>query len=275
MPEELRVVSTARWLAQELAAQEHIRVSADLGLWLPEDTTRTAWWCPTLFAARLAASEVRPNFRMTGAVEATHLPNAEFLGRRMSLVPAGELRGGDPWFIKPADAKIPALSAQVTTPDEFRNQVALAGFGDDLPVIISDVVEFLEEYRAYVLDDEVVATSAYLYAGETWDAWDSDELPPVDEAARFAQDAAAALAGHVPAGYTLDVGRMSSGNWSVIETNPAWSSGPYWASLHRPDRVVATILASQAPGADRGLPLRVPTACPPRPIPSAGFTSNR
>ena len=53
---ELRVVTMAAWLARDLATGTDMPVAHDLGLDVPADTTRTAWWAPHQHIARLAVT---------------------------------------------------------------------------------------------------------------------------------------------------------------------------------------------------------------------------
>lgn len=263
----LRVVSTASWLSRELSNQDVIEVVDDMGFWLPDDAEQFAWWCPTKYAARLAASGVPLGLRMTGNLEAQGGFAPEVMGRRISVTTADELRGSDEWFIKPLDAKIPSLPATVSTPDNYRETVLAAGFDLGLPVIVSDVVELVSEYRCHIADGRVLACSAYLVEGSTWDAWDEADLPPTAEARAYAQDVVDSARSAFPAGYTLDIGFTAAGRWTVVETNPAWSSGPYWSSLLAPEEVVTSILASQRPGDEGGTGLYVPAVHPAQPLP--------
>lgn len=258
MFDTLLVVTPARWLADDLtagAAANQVRVIHDYGLDAPADVDHIAWWCPGTFAARLHATGIRPAFTSPIPATITGLPR-ELLGRRMQVVPledvlqaARALPGRV--FLKAADTKIPGLPASVHPVDEvpaFQTACYDHGMGPDSPVILAEEVTFWQEHRIWVHQDTPVASSAYLVGGVTWDAMNPVELPPAREAMVFARTVTAELAGHVPGGYVLDVGQLADGAWAVVETNPAWSSNPYWATERDADGVVATILAAQHPG---------------------------
>lgn len=253
--ETLHVVTPARWLADDLAAgaaASQVRVHHDLGLDVPADTRRLAWWCPGTFAARLNATRIRPPFASPDPATVAQLPG-ELLGRHVQVVPLQLLLPaaravGQRVFLKPADTKIAGLPATVMPIDAvpaFQDACYDRGMGPTSPVLVASEVTFRQERRIWVHHDEPVASSVYLIDGVTWDAMDSGALPTSREALAFARQVTAELAGHVPAGYVLDVGQLIDGSWVVVETNPAWSSNPYWATEQDADGVVATILAAQ------------------------------
>ena len=140
-------------------------------------------------------------------------------------------------------------------PKEFRGFVGAAETAGLFPgshVVLSEVVEFTAEYRCFIAPGThgaptVVAASAYLVDGQTWDAWESPaEAPDPAEAAVFAQRVARTVV--APPGYVLDVGRLADGTWVVVEANASWSSNPYHCD---PAGVVASILAAQDPNGDQ------------------------
>lgn len=270
MTQRLRVVTPAAWLAADLAAGTPSRrvwtdadlddrqspcglaVVHDLGLWAPPPAAEAVWWMPGAHAARLNASGVHPPLSSPGP-RALLAFSAKHLRRRVSVMTLLEATSADerpgPVFAKVADTKVAGLPAQVHPHlADFTTAARAAGLEPGTAVIVSDVVDYAAEYRVFVLDGAAVAASAYLMDGATWDAWAPPDLPDTSRARAFATEALAAATSPLPAAFVLDVGVDRDGRWSVIETNPAWSSNPYWATEHDAAAVVATIAASQHPG---------------------------
>ena len=262
---ELRVVTTAGWVARDLAGGTPLPVVHDLGLDVPPVTTWTAWWAGHRFIARLAATPgvTRPDLWSPGPGWVTTV-DPTWLGRRVWAGPLADVATSDLWdaplvsgvtvFAKPAEVKVDRLPARgYGTPTGFIGDAERAGLEPSSPVVLSGVVVFTEEYRCFIAPDpatgrpRVVAASAYLVDGRTWDSWEAPDLAPdPTEAVTFAQAVADETAG--PPGYVLDVGRLVDGTWAVVEPNASWSSNPYHCD---PTGVVASILAAQDPAGDR------------------------
>lgn len=243
------MVSFARWFVHELAVGGSalgVEVVGDDGLDIDPDAADCAWWCPGRHAGRLAASGIDHRFATPGPGFLARLDPA-LVGREVWCGPLADLPAwaGDR-FAKPADVKIPALPAGVFAGDaRFRRAAASAGLGLASQVIVSQVVELVAEWRFWVLAGVPVAASPYLECGVTWDGLEDRTVP--QDAWAFAVRAAAGATG-VPRGWVVDVAADRGGRLMVVEANPAWSSGCYWAAARFPAQVVATILASQGPG---------------------------
>jgi hypothetical protein len=129
-------------------------------------------------------------------------------------------------FVKPADDK--AFRPQV-----FANGAAIHAnelYEPHLPVLISEPVNFELEYRFFVLEKSVQTFSLYCRSGEVVEysesyTMDSDPFGP--QVLRFAETIISDPRIYLPPAVVLDVGRLSSGDWAVIECNPAWGSGIY------------------------------------------------
>lgn len=127
-------------------------------------------------------------------------------------------------FIKPADYKY--FSAGVYEPGE-----TIPGFQSlypDDPLLISDVVEFVDEYRLFVLDNQVITASTYMlnkeFVGDR-----SQGLALNEKSIRFAERVIQHIKDRMPKSYVLDIGKLSTGEYAVIEFNPSWGSGIYGA----------------------------------------------
>ena len=129
-------------------------------------------------------------------------------------------------FIKPADCTHKAFDAAVW--EEGKYVLCSDQLSRDTPVLVSEPVSWEVEYRAIVLEREVVAFSPYIRGG--WLAKDQNGLWPYpeNEAAEALSLWGNLLADHsiaLPPVFTLDVGKIEDRGWAVIEFNPVWCSG--------------------------------------------------
>ena len=140
--------------------------------------------------------------------------------RSIELMPLRKARKLEqPAFVKPPNDK--SFPAQVYAPGELQEWL-----NDDMTVLVSDPVEFTSEYRCFVLDREVRASSIYMRDGELCDfesASDSERRG----LAEFAQCVLDDDSVQLPRACVLDVGPMTDLGWGVIELNAAWGSGIY------------------------------------------------
>lgn len=253
---ELRVVTSARWLAEDLASVGVLPVRHDLGIDLRSTSPTTAWWAPMHFAARMFATTGHNPFRAPGPRWTADLDRT-WTGRTVVVTTAGALEAAagcapllehEPVHVKPAEVKVSSLTAHVVAhPGAARAAVADSRLHPDTPVQLSQVIDPVAEYRMFVLDGEVVAASAYLVDGVTWDGWGETDAPHAGEAQRFATDVLSdprTTAGG-PRAFVMDVARTGDGRWVVLEANPAWCSNPYHADRRG---VVAAVLAAQGDG---------------------------
>lgn len=248
----LRVVTSASWLVRDLASAEVLPVVGDLGLDIGMDTDRTAWWCPGMFAARLAASGALVSFVGPTAPWQASFPR-KFTGRQIAATDVGALRrdlegasgydGGV--FAKVADVKLPAVpAAWRENLGMFLRECDDAGVPDSTPVLLTGTfLDLVEEHRCFIAAGQVTAASVYRVGDLTWDAWDSGEQPGSVDAVEFATSVVAALKSQPP-GWVLDVGRTREGDWVVVEANPSWCANPYHSD---PVGAVVSILAGQDP----------------------------
>jgi len=128
-------------------------------------------------------------------------------------------------FIKPADEK--CFDARV-----YSSGAALPPPGalpDDLPVLVQEVVDWQSEFRCFVLDRTVVATSSYWRDGEitrSEEGWLSSD-PNLEEATRFCERFVGERDVEVATAVVVDVGIIRDRGWAVLEANAAFSSGIY------------------------------------------------
>jgi hypothetical protein len=258
----LTVVTSARWLAEDLAAAGTVDVAHTLGLDAP-DLDGSALWCSGAWAMRLMKTGHSHPFLSAGPDWITRVPQ-EFLGRDVWASALGDLpyRGTDPKFYKLAEHKHAGIPAGLRIGRGIFQRTAGAAFDfapgyESLRVIGSDAMAYAREYRCFIAHGKVTAASFYLATVPgindstvtiTWDAFDPGTTPDTAKAAAFAQEVVDAMGSDQPPGYVLDVGEDAAGVFTVIEANAAWSSNIYHAPAAG---VIESVLASQAPGHDR------------------------
>lgn len=127
-------------------------------------------------------------------------------------------------FIKPADDKC-FVSQVYASGSELPPESVLEG---STPVLIAEPVEWVVEYRCFVLDRHVVTLSPYLRNGDiakaddgTWPAAPEEFAAARDFAEQFLADKSVP----VPPATVLDVGLIRAAGWAVVEANAAWGSG--------------------------------------------------
>ncbi|MGA4539231.1 ATP-grasp domain-containing protein [Uniformispora flossi] len=181
--------------------------------------------------------------------------SAEFLGRRVWAATLAELRAGfaGPLFVKPPNEK--RFAARVYADAGALPSPELVDAG--ALVLVSDVVCFGAEFRAFCLDGRVVAVSRYAVDGDLA-VVPADECPDGAEAWAFAQHVLDAEAGRLPSAVVVDVGRIGAaepglpqsagvGGWAVVEANAAWASGGYACD---PDAVLEVVLRAAGPAGE-------------------------
>lgn len=131
-------------------------------------------------------------------------------------------------FVKPADGKVFEPKVYATGEDlPTVEQV------EDIQVLVSEPVTFLNEFRCFVLEGEVVSASPYwrnhaLAQAEdgSWPFQGSEEV----EAMAFAKEVLTHPEVTYPPAFVLDVGCTREHGWAVIEGNPCWGAGLYGCS---------------------------------------------
>lgn len=138
---------------------------------------------------------------------------------------ARNLSFNKPMFIKPADYKL--FPAKVYEPGGFNPPPDLVA-PDDTPILISEPVEFIEEYRCFVEPLRCKTVSCYLYHGEINEPknWNNNNC---ENAKAFVESALSALSflGTKTIPSVVDVGIIKDKGWAIIENNQAWASGIY------------------------------------------------
>jgi hypothetical protein len=147
-------------------------------------------------------------------------------GRRIEVSTLGEARAlHGAAFVKPADGR-KGFEGKVYTDGKGLPEPSV--LPDATPVLVADPVTWDVEFRCFVLDGEVATLSPYLRDGELALTDDGEWHATPDEYA----EARAYITGlldevDVPPGIVIDVGRMDSHGWAVVEANSAWGAGVY------------------------------------------------
>jgi hypothetical protein len=150
----------------------------------------------------------------------------QYLGRKvefMTLAQAMQL--SEPKFVKPADDKV--FPAKVYYPgiDSLTPHEIIPR---DTPVLVSDPVQFVSEYRCFVKDKQVVTCSCYIMDGEINEPRNWFKRSEI-VAAHLTKLLACDIIQSAPA--VVDLGYLNTGELVIIESNQAWASGIYGCDL--------------------------------------------
>ena len=131
-----------------------------------------------------------------------------------------------PTFVKPADPLDRCFDAGVYS--DPRDIQAPRGIDPDTPVLVAEPVDFLAEFRCFVREGSVVATSPYLSFGRpVWRAWGQggEKAAPSMDTIVVCRRLLEAKSPALPPAFVVDVGLVEGRGWAVVEFNPAWCSG--------------------------------------------------
>ena len=175
---------------------------------------------------------VREAMRVTGISEPTPInyPSSlrSFLHREMQCLPKDRLPNGN-WFLKPA-GKTKLFDGFVNVFDDetdvgersFRKEQreAFDRLPSTTPVFVSEIVNFVSEWRYYILKDKIVGAARY-------DDGDDDAPIPSEKTVKAMLSAYKKDDKTRPVAFGLDVGVLKSGETALVEVNDAWSLGLY------------------------------------------------
>lgn len=138
----------------------------------------------------------------------------EFYGREIWT---GTLRDAKQWplskgpvFVKPTTQK---LFTGLVWQGTKTNRLTLATYDEDTPVFMSNVVDFISEFRCYILDGKILDVKRYK---------GSYSVGPAKE---VVEAAVAAYKG--PRAYAIDFGVTSDGKTLIVEVNDGFALGNY------------------------------------------------
>lgn len=140
-----------------------------------------------------------------------------YLQRKVWITTMGEFKKDPtiPIFVKPAGRAKEFVAGVVTRMDSkqfFFNKIK-----DDCPVLVSEVVDIISEYRCYVIEGELKGIKHYMGDFRVF-----PDVPIIEQAIREYKSA--------PAGYSIDFGVLRNGRTVLIECNDGFSLGNYGLS---------------------------------------------
>ncbi|HET6246491.1 MAG TPA: ATP-grasp domain-containing protein [Tepidisphaeraceae bacterium] len=132
-------------------------------------------------------------------------------------------------FLKPADPLAKVFDAGIY---RDRNEVRVTKpFPGQTPVLAAEPVEWLAEFRCFVLDGKVVAASPYLSFGRPLQHQPGKTIgPPPLPVLDFCRRLTSTPGINLPLAYVVDVGLIEDRGWAVVEFNPPWCAGILSAS---------------------------------------------
>ena len=177
------------------------------------------------------------------------------IGRRWHLVDADraiKLLDNGTAFVKLADAKHPLFpAARFIDPGSFEAALTRLDAGRGVQLLLStDWWDIDSEYRVFTAGRNALTVSPYRVLDEPWSPLlHTSRASFHREAQAFAAEVLAELSDeNVPPAAVLDVARLASGRFALLEANQAWGSGLYGCD---PDQALVAILAANAPWDER------------------------
>lgn len=146
----------------------------------------------------------------------------EYRKRKVELMTLGFARGlQQPAFIKPPNDK--CFPARIYLGSELP-----IDFPAEMPVLVSEIVDWESEFRCFLLERQLRTFSVYLRDGELQR---EQGFPHTDQESKEIQDFVADLLADnridFPKATVVDVGRIRNRGLAVVEQNAAWGSGLY------------------------------------------------
>lgn len=186
----------------------------------------TSFWMAGGFAARMQRAGLAIGLCAPGQTWLSGL-DSSLTGRSVETGTLDEMPAETILYAKPAEAKIKGLVSAKYTKRQIEDIYVAENVPSETILQWSpDILDINHEHRFFVADGQVLAGSPYLVDSIVYK---EGMTSPFSEAAKaFALDAIKELKDNQPPAYTLDVGRNEkTGDWLIIEANPAWSSGIY------------------------------------------------
>jgi hypothetical protein len=131
-----------------------------------------------------------------------------------------------PAFIKPADPLHKAFDAGIYA--DVRDIRAPKVIPEDLPVLVAEPVEWLAEYRCFIVEGQLAACSPYLSFGRpVWQPYGRGGEATRESAhvRAFCERLFSQSRLCYPPAFVVDVGLIQDCGWAVVEFNPVWCSG--------------------------------------------------
>jgi hypothetical protein len=146
----------------------------------------------------------------------------EYRKRWVRLSTMGQSRSSkDPAFIKPPNDK--SFPARIYEGHELPIE-----FPDEMPVLVAEVVDWVKEFRCFILNRRLRTFSVYLREGELQQQRDFAHTQDEEaELTCFMERLLADQRVDLSCACVLDVGTIRGRGWAVVEQNAAWGSGLY------------------------------------------------
>ncbi|WP_223884066.1 ATP-grasp domain-containing protein [Pseudarthrobacter sp. BIM B-2242] len=244
--------------ARHLASSGMLPVEAGTSNRVPETMEGTALWVDTSGATRLLNAGLELPLLSPGSAWLSTVPGY-LLGRRVLCTTLGQLqeKWRGPGLFRLAEQQYAGLGFPTFHADPA-TFVAAAGkyhyraldLVAELNVVVSAPVDYVDEYRVFVADGEISASTRVdtrLRPGKRTDAYEGDEEDRTAAALHFAQIVLDATVWHQPPGFRIDVGLTADGSWQLISAGPSWAAQFHLAN---PSGVLASVLSGQAPDYD-------------------------
>lgn len=149
-------------------------------------------------------------------LKSLNIPNElmPWAGRKIEYMTMGEFRQDTrfPIFVKP-NGRVKSFLSGVLSSQSFK-ELLLNDVPDEEECFISEIVDFVSEYRGYVINGILKGIKHY--------KGDIRVFPDMKVI-----DACIGSYGNAPAGYTIDFGITSDGRTLLVECNDGWSIGNY------------------------------------------------
>ncbi len=151
----------------------------------------------------------------------------KYLNRNLTFTTLQNVRNITvPKFIKPAEGK--SFQAQIYhSSNELPSPESQS---DNMPVYLSEPVEWLIEFRCFILERTLATLSIYSRNGEIAEDENGMWIATEDEISKATEFINSILNNnniHMPPAFVIDVGHIKGRGWAIVEANPAWASGIY------------------------------------------------
>ena len=185
-----------------------------------------SFWMAGGFAARMQRAGLAMNLCAPGQTWLSGL-DSSLTGRRIETGTLNEMPSDVILYAKPAEAKVRGLVSAKYTKQQIEEIYVAEKVPDETILQWSpDILDINHEHRFFIANQSIMAGSPYLV--DTVVYTEGMTSPFSDAAKSFAMDVLQKIGDNQPPAYTLDVGRNEqTGEWLIIEANPAWSSGLY------------------------------------------------
>lgn len=145
----------------------------------------------------------------------------EYLKRQVNFMKLKDCRNfTSPKFIKPASGKL--FDAKIYNSGEDLPSSDVQD--DETPVLVSEPVRWVKEFRCFVHQQELLTLSAYSESGELNLEATDDEIR---QAEVFCQTILHDKRIKLPPSTVIDIGVIQKKGWAVVEANPTFASGIY------------------------------------------------